>query len=115
VSSNLRDVPPEGMRSLLPPGTRGYLLGMSKSSVPALEPGQHVDIVVTYGPTAHRLNEVVTRNVLLIAVGQGIAEPYKGSIVLTLAVDPTEIDKLERAKRKRGGTILVQVAKNKTQ
>lgn len=116
LSGDLHDKSPnvgEGAPAL-PPGTRGYLLQFPKVSAPTMEPGQHVDVSVAYGPPDHRMNERVARNALLMATGDGIGT-YKGLTILTLAVTPTEATKLEQAKKKQRAAISVQMASGQQQ
>lgn len=116
LSSNLIDRSPDVAEGppRLPPGTRGYLLQFPKASAPIVEPGQHVDVSVIYGSSDHRVNEIVARNVLLMATGDGIGT-YKGLAILTLAVKPDEAAKLDRAKKRQQATISVQMTSSQAQ
>lgn len=99
---------------LLPAGTRGYLLFLPKEAASGLEPSEYVDISVTYGPAGQRVNKAVLQNVLLVAIGKGIGK-YEGSMAITLAVTPSDADKLDRARKKNHAKVSVQKTSNERQ
>jgi Flp pilus assembly protein CpaB len=125
LQSNLGDPSPNtsGVAPLIPPGKRGYLLRLGNIDVAELIlPGDHIDIMATFSIKQNnapsRATYTILQNVLVIGVGRELRKPGQDvsgkkdtaeSLVLTLALEPTEAERLTLAQSESQGEISVVV------
>ena len=126
VSSNLNDPSEEktGVAPLLPPGKRGYLLRLGNLDVAALIlPGNYIDIMATFtvrqkDNSTSKATYTILQNILVVGVGKELKKPSEGvtakkegseSLVLTLALDPSQAERLSLAQSESQGEISVVV------
>jgi pilus assembly protein CpaB len=125
VQSNLVDpsMKGTGVAPLIPPGKRGYLLRLGNVDVAELIlPGDHIDVLATFTIKREQGNSKATytilQNVLVVAVGRELRKSNEDvtgkktaveSLVLTLALEPTETERLTLAQAESGGEISIVV------
>jgi len=112
-----------GVAPLLPPGKRGYLLRLGNLDVAQLIlPGDHIDVMATFTVRQKEANTKATytilQNILVISVGRelkksntdvtGKKEGAEG-LVLTLALEPVEAERLALAQSESQGEITIVV------
>ena len=113
-----------GVAPLLPPGKRGYLLRLGNLDVAELIlPGNYIDVMATFSikdkDSSTKETFTILQNILVMAVGRELRKPDQDvtskkdtaaeSLVLTLAVDPTEAERLSLAQSESQGEISVVV------
>jgi pilus assembly protein CpaB len=112
-----------GVSPLLPPGKRGYLLRLGNLDVARLIlPGDRIDIMATFSVHQNNSNSKATytilQNILVLGVGKELKKSKEDvsrkkeneeGLVLTLAVDPTEAERLALAQNESQGEISVIV------
>jgi Flp pilus assembly protein CpaB len=125
-SSNLNDpsVSKTGVVPLLPPGKRGYLLRLGNLDVAELIlPGNYIDVLATFtvrlkDNSASKETHTILQNILVVAVGRELRKPDQDvtskkegveSLVLTLALEPQEAERLALAQSESQGEITVVV------
>lgn len=125
TQSNLNDpsVNTTGVAPLVPPGKRGYLLRLGNLDVAALIlPGDHIDILATFSVQQKQGNARATytilQNILVLGVGRELRKPNQDvtgkkeateGLVLTLALEPTEAERMALAQIESQGEISVIV------
>jgi Flp pilus assembly protein CpaB len=125
TQSNLTDpsVKDTGVAPLLPPGKRGYLLRLGNLDVADLIlPGDHIDIMATFTVKQKDVNSKATytilQNILVVSVGrelkksnQDVTGKKEGTegLVLSLALEPTEAERLALAQSESQGDISIVV------
>ncbi len=125
TQSNLMDpsIKDTGVAPLLPPGKRGYLLRLGNLDVAELIlPGDHIDIMATFTVRQKETNTKATytilQNILVIGVGKELKrskedvsgkKEHAEGLVLTLALEPTEAQRLALAQSESQGEISVVV------
>jgi Flp pilus assembly protein CpaB len=125
TQSNLADpsIKDTGVAPLLPPGKRGYLLRLGNTDVgDLLLPGDHIDIMATFSVHQDNANSKATytilQNILVISVGRVLKkynEDVTGkketteALMLTLALEPTEAERLALAQSESQGEIHIVV------
>ncbi len=126
TAANLNDpsVDKTGVAPLLPPGKRGYLLRLGNLDVAELIlPGNYIDIMATFSVRSKDNNTskatyTILQNILVIGVGRELRKPDQDvtskkegteSLVLTLALEPTEAERLALAQSESQGEISVVV------
>lgn len=113
-----------GVAPLLPPGKRGYLLRLGNLDVAELIlPGNYIDIMATLtvrqrDNSASKSTYTILQNILVIGVGRELRKPEQDvtskkegteSLVLTLALEPGQAEKLALAQSESQGEISVVV------
>jgi Flp pilus assembly protein CpaB len=113
-----------GVAPLLPPGKRGFLLRLGNLDVAELIlPGNDIDIMATFtvrqkDNTNSKATYTILQNILVIAVGRELRKPdqdvstkKEGSerLVVTLALEPAEAERLALAQSESQGEISVVV------
>jgi Flp pilus assembly protein CpaB len=126
TQANLVDPSPNktGVGPLLPPGKRGYLLRLGNTDVAELLlPGDHVDIMATFtirgkNNDNSKATYTILQDILVIAVGKELRPPHQDvsgkkegseALMLTLALSPTEAERLALAQSESQGEITVIV------
>ncbi len=125
VMSNLIFPSPNttGVAPLIPPGKRGYLLRLGNVDVANLIlPGDFIDIIATFNVRKEnattKLTHTILQNILVVAVGRELKksnEDVSGkkeaaeSLILTLALNPIEVQTLALAQTESQGDISVVV------
>jgi Flp pilus assembly protein CpaB len=124
VNLNDPSVDITGVAPLLPPGKRGYLLRLGNLDVAELIlPGNHIDILATFtvrqkDNSTSKATYTILQNILVIGVGrelrkadQDVTSKKEGaeSLVLTLALEPNEAERLALAQSESQGEISVVV------
>jgi pilus assembly protein CpaB len=125
TQSNLNAPAPttSGVAPLLPPGKRGYLLRLGNLDVAELIlPGDHIDIMATFTvrqkEAQSKATYTILQNVLVLGVGRelrprnqdvGSKKEATESLVLTLALESTEAERLSLAQAESQGEISVVV------
>lgn len=113
-----------GVAPLLPPGKRGYLLRLGNLDVAELIlPGNYIDILATFAVrqkdnSTTKATYTILQNILVIGVGRELRKPEQDvsskkegteSLVLTLALEPAEAERLALAQSESQGEISVVV------
>jgi Flp pilus assembly protein CpaB len=113
-----------GVAPLLPPGKRGYLLRLGNLDVAELIlPGNYIDIMATFtirqkDNSTTRATYTILQNILVIGVGRELRKPEQDvsskkegteSLVLTLALEPDEAERMALAQAESQGEISVVV------
>ena len=113
-----------GVAPLLPPGKRGYLLRLGNLDVAALIlPGNYIDVMATFAVrqkdnSTSKATYTILQNILVIGVGRELRKPEQDvsskkegteSLVLTLALEPGEAERLALAQSESQGEISVVV------
>jgi Flp pilus assembly protein CpaB len=120
VEPSIKDT---GVAPLLPPGKRGYLLRLGNLDVAQLIlPGDHIDIMATFTVRQKESNSKATytilQNILVVGVGKELKKQKddvtgkKGDVeglVLTLALEPVEAERLALSQSESQGEISVIV------
>jgi len=125
TQSNLNNPSPDksGAAPLLPPGKRGYTLRLGNLDVAdIILPGDHIDILATFTvrqkDAQSKATYTILQNILVIGVGKdlkprnldiGVKKESTEGLILTLAVDPTEAERLSLAVAESQGEITVTV------
>lgn len=125
VMANLKDPAPStsGIAPLLPPGKRGYLLRLGNLDVAELIlPGDRIDIMATFtikdSQKQSKATYTILQNIMVVGVGKYLKKPNEGvtekreqqeGLVLTLALEPTEAERLNLAQIESQGEISVTV------
>jgi len=100
-----------GIAPMIPPGKRGYVLRLGNLDVADLIlPGDHIDVLATFTvkekDAASKATYTILQNILVVAVGreirkkdQDVSAKKEGmeGLNLTLAVDPSEAERLALA------------------
>lgn len=112
-----------GVAPLIPMGKRGYVLRLGNTDVADLIlPGNRVDVLATFtvrqGDSAVKQTTTILQNILVVSVGkilrdQAVKVPSKAErsegLMLTLAIDPREAERLAQAQSAAQGEISVIV------
>jgi Flp pilus assembly protein CpaB len=113
-----------GVAPLLPPGKRGFVLRLGNTDVGELIlPGNYVDVLATFtikqkDNSQQKATYTILQNILVVSVGRELRKPDEGlsakgenaeSLTLTLALEPTEAERLSLAQAESGGDISVVV------
>jgi Flp pilus assembly protein CpaB len=126
VQSNLMEpsMKDTGVAPLIPPGKRGYLLRLGNVDVAQLIlPGDHIDILATFNVkqntgTANKATYTILQNILVLAVGRELKQSNQDvtgkeetveSLVITLALEPVEAERLTLAQAQTQNEISVVV------
>jgi len=126
LQANLSDpsIKDTGVAPLLPPGKRGYLLRLGNMDVAELIlPGNHIDVMATFtvrqkDSSASRATYTILQNILVVGVGkelkksnQDVTGKKEGSegLILTLALESEEAERLSLAQAESQGEITVVV------
>ena len=126
TSANLNDpsVDKTGVAPLLPPGKRGYLLRLGNLDVAELIlPGNYIDVLATFSVrqkdgSSAKATYTILQNILVIGVGRELRKPEQDvtskkegseSLVLTLALEPSEAERMALAQSESQGEISVVV------
>jgi Flp pilus assembly protein CpaB len=126
TQSNLADPSPKGsgISPLIPPGKRGYVLRLGNLEVQDLVlPGDHVDVLATFtvrqkDATQSKMTYTILQNILVLAVGKDIKQFNRDvtqkkdgneGLNLSLALEPTEAERLALAQSESQGEISIVV------
>jgi Flp pilus assembly protein CpaB len=124
VNLNDPSMPGTGVAPLLPPGKRGYLLRLGNLDVAELIlPGNYIDVLATFtvrqkDNSSSKATYTILQNILVIGVGRELRKPDQDvsskkegseSLVLTLALEPGEAERLALAQSESQGEISVVV------
>jgi pilus assembly protein CpaB len=126
TSANLNDPSDSktGVAPLLPPGKVGYLLRLGNLDVAELIlPGNYIDILATFtvrqkDNSASKATYTILQNILVVGVGRELRRPDQDvtskkegveSLVLTLALERGEAERLALAQSESQGEISVTV------
>lgn len=118
--SNIND---PGVAPRIPPGKRAFLLRLGNLDVGKLMlPGDHVDVLATFTirekDATSRATYTILQNVLVLSVGPNIRQrgddvsakkEGEEGLVITLALDPIETERLALAQTESQGEITVVV------
>jgi len=124
VNLNTPSIDKTGVAPLLPPGKRGYLLRLGNLDVAELIlPGNYIDVMATFtvrqkDNSTSKATYTILQNILVIGVGRELRKPDQDvstkkegteSLVLTLALEPAEAERLALAQSESQGEVSVVV------
>jgi len=127
IQTNLRSpsATETGIKPMLPPGKRGYVLRLGNLDVAKLIlPGDHIDILATFTvrqkgtDVTSKETYTILQNIQVVAVDKDIIKPGRDvsgkevsteGRLLSLAVSPIEAERLAHAQIESGGEIAVVV------
>jgi Flp pilus assembly protein CpaB len=124
VNLNAPSIDTTGVAPLVPPGKRGYLLRLGNLDVAELIlPGNYIDVMATFSVrqkdnSSTKATYTILQNILVLGVGRELRKPEQDvsskkegseSLVLTLALEPAEAERLALAQSESQGEISVVV------